>query len=614
MAKAVSLKILKLQYNGDSIGNNILIEIEVAGEKFSSFQTIKPGSAFEYNQEVRQFRGVDGVIKALVNIRVTEKDFLFSDKGEITETIYIDSNTLPQTFEFQVRVKEKNRLTFSKSTAIFTITLDAKEFNPIYPRPQLYKNPPKKDYNRFDTEIAEAVGRWNDEFLNQEYPPNTPLDPSLVKAMIYTESIFGYSKKKRGHVDIMQVGTPGDPALHTLNNDGWIDPRTGQVAKENEWQNGKVQVMDYKGEANNQTFQASLKWGVRWLYHKAQYTENGRRKWFTWDIAVKRYGPGSRKEKDNPNATTKYQRDVLRIYREGISPEGKSLWITALVFLGLIISTHLGLNAYNDFVWQKLQTANVIQTTVLDKLNREYDLKSSRAEYLENRLQKIQEINSNKLKNAIWQTFTREDQEETEDVQAIPYDSSLFATIVEYEKDWWEDINIGRIKDGKIKWLEINEIPHENSILSAEWVKLSGADIPILEVYAKTHMGNGDIYLYKVNGNEATLFFATFAVSGYWSLGDSEDNIKKYGYSECGETYQNGKLFSTYSDLNNDGIFDLTLTGTNVITCYKATAAGGDINATNEDIEVSRSKVKKTYLLNPDNICTPDKYYIYTCK
>ena len=245
MAKAVSLKISKIQYGGDSIGNDILLEIEVVGEKFSSYQTIKSGSAFEYNQEVKQFRGVGDLLEAPVNIRVTEKDFLFSDKGEITEIIHIDPQSLPQTFEFQVKVQERNKLTFGKSTAMFTIILEAKEFNPNYPRPQTYSSGnPKKNYNRFDTEIANAVGEWNDFFLNQEYPPDISLNPSLIKAMIFQESTMGYSKKKRGHVDIMQVGTPGDPALHTLNNDGWIDPRTGQVARENEWQNAKVQVVD----------------------------------------------------------------------------------------------------------------------------------------------------------------------------------------------------------------------------------------------------------------------------------------------------------------------------------------------------------------------------------
>jgi hypothetical protein len=42
-----------------------------------------------------------------------------------------------------------------------------------------------EDYNRFDSEILEAVNFWNKFFFSQKYPPKQPLDPNLVKAMIY---------------------------------------------------------------------------------------------------------------------------------------------------------------------------------------------------------------------------------------------------------------------------------------------------------------------------------------------------------------------------------------------------------------------------------------------
>ncbi|MEK7089174.1 MAG: hypothetical protein AAB913_03530 [Patescibacteria group bacterium] len=603
MAKAVSIKVSKIEYGGDSIGNDILLEIEVAGEKFSSYQTIKPGSTFEYNQEAKQFRGVNDTLEAPVKIRVTEKDLLFSDVGEATRTIHIDSNILPQMFEFQVRVKEKNRLTFSTSTAIFTITLEAKEFNPIYPRPRFYKNPSKKDYNRFDTEIANAVGEWNDVFLNQKYSLDASLDPSLVKAMMYVESEIGYSRHRKGkhpgYPDIMQVGTPDDPAIHTLNNDGWISPRTGKVARENEWIDGKVQTLDYKGVASARNYQESLKWGVRWLYHKAQYIEEGGRKWYTWEKAVKRYGPQSKQEKTQE--TSVYQRKVLEIYKKGTLSSKNSkikLWSTLFFLLGIGITYGYGNHKMIlDSTQKKLisQSANILLVT-----NQESDPWISNFDLREKILNYHKQVDP---------------EEDIEDIQVDAlYDSSLFWDIVENEKDWWEYLEIGKIKNDKIRWLDINQAPHENSILSVAWLELEGFKEPILEVYAITHMGNGNIYLYKVENNKAKLFFTTFGASGYWALGDSNDNYKNYGYWNCGEMYAGDKLLSEYYDLNNDNISDLILTGTNIIICDRDIGSTKEGNVITKDVVVDKVPIKKNYYLDPNATCVPDQNYIYTCK
>jgi len=95
-----------------------------------------------------------------------------------------------------------------------------------------------EDYNRFDKEILEAVNEWNKHFFAQEYPPKEPLHPNLVKAMIYVETRMGYyippEEYYPSYPDVMQVADPRNPAIHTLNNDGWIDPETGKVAREYE--------------------------------------------------------------------------------------------------------------------------------------------------------------------------------------------------------------------------------------------------------------------------------------------------------------------------------------------------------------------------------------------
>ena len=58
-----------------------------------------------------------------------------------------------------------------------------------------------------------------------------------------------------------------------------------------------------------------------------------------------------------------------------------------------------------------------------------------------------------------------------------------------------------KLINSKIKWLEVKDWPDgeymQNSVLSAEWIELEGVNDPVLEVYGKTHMGNGEIYLFK---------------------------------------------------------------------------------------------------------------------
>lgn len=191
----------------------------------------------------------------------------------------------------------------------------------------------EENYNRYDNEIREAVAHWNHEFFSQKYPPDEPLDPNLVKAMIYVESRMGYGSSPTGHPafpDVMQVGDPRNPAIHTLNNDGWIDPKTGKEAKENEWIDDKIEIVDYEGKANGNTAEGSIYWGARWLYHKAQgIMKEGGRYWKGWEQAVADYN-----QRDNWD----YQKKVYKIYKEGVDSNGYKL---RTLIIGLLISSAL---------------------------------------------------------------------------------------------------------------------------------------------------------------------------------------------------------------------------------------------------------------------------------
>lgn len=181
----------------------------------------------------------------------------------------------------------------------------------------------EEDYNRFDREIIESVAEWNNEFLEQDYPPTEPLDPSLVKAMIYIESRIGY--EKGGYPDIMQVGDSDNPALFSLR--GVAGYPANEFISRNQSGHLSYNFPRERLPVKIESPEESIFWGVRWLYHKAQkYYGTGEnnlnspfiREWETWEQAVIDYNGSSRKYE--------YQKKVWKIYKDGIDPDNNILW------------------------------------------------------------------------------------------------------------------------------------------------------------------------------------------------------------------------------------------------------------------------------------------------
>lgn len=173
--------------------------------------------------------------------------------------------------------------------------------------------PNREDFNQYDQIIMDVVSKLNQEFSKQDYPPPNLLDPNLVKAMAYVESKVGQYQAPLGNYpafpDVMQIADPRNPAIHTLNNDGWVDPTTGQKAEEYTLTNGLVKIMNYEGKAQVNAFEDSIYWGVIWLYHKAEILHgDDSRSWRPWPDAVTRYNGGG---------DTSYHKKVYAIYEKG---------------------------------------------------------------------------------------------------------------------------------------------------------------------------------------------------------------------------------------------------------------------------------------------------------
>ena len=358
-----------------------------------------------------------------------------------------------------------------------------------------------EDYNQYDLIIAEVVAFWNKEFFNDTNPPNEPLDPNLVKAIIYQESRVGYY----GGVDknIMQVGNVGDPSIKTLRGE----------FKEYWIHNDEKILLKYNAKV--ESAQDSINWGVRWLYHKAQgITKENKRYWKSWKEAVVGFGP--------PSAG--YEISVWNIYKKGIKKEKNGtikLWSVAL--LALASTMFFGTSMAGS------------------------------------------------LKDRIKNEFNINQYEVVEDVE-IKYnttDKNYFLAQIEWEKDWWEDFKVGRIKNQNIIWFPIDKPPHEQAILSAKFIDLKGFNNPLVDVYGLTHAGHGYLYIYEIKNDSLNLLFETVAVDSNPDIRWAPENYKKYGYWNCGEIFSGDKLVSEYKDINKDGISDLILSGTKEIVCEK---------------------------------------------
>lgn len=386
-----------------------------------------------------------------------------------------------------------------------------------------------EDYNQYDDLILEATAQWNMEFFSDLFPPEEPLDPNLVKAMIFQESRVG--NDPNGKINIMQVGNFDDPSLSVLNN----------VSKkpENELKNGELWRVDYKGMAKVNTVYDSVYWGVRWLYHRAQWIGNdNKRYWFPWKEAVKRYGPG----------TSGYVENVFNIYLDGVdkrkSESPIKLWLFLfLLFFGVFFS--------------------------------------------------VLQYHKHSIKVAVLDTFTQEQRIYINDVDIKTKwpGGRLFLAVIVRDEDWWENVVVGKYYHGKIEWLIVpNEIT-EQSILSASFSYLKPFSRTVLEIYGETHMGHGNFYVFTIENSNLKLSLKTPAVDYNPDISWSPDNLKKYGYGQCGEVMRGGKLSHYLKDVDGDNSLEVILSGKEDIICEDI------LNGTTENIRVASNPIYKVFYL-----------------
>ncbi|EKD56541.1 MAG: hypothetical protein ACD_58C00151G0003 [uncultured bacterium] len=226
-------------------------------------------------------------------------------------------------------------------TVYFTITPESQPIDLI----KKYKRIDGEDYNRYDKEIQVVVDKLNKEFSKQKYPPPMPLDPNLVKAIAYKESRIG--NDKNANIDIMQVWNEENKTPQTIKGlEGF--PANEFIFENNYGHMSYNYPKEYLPPKVTKP-EESIFWGVRWLYHKAQYLDQNSdgslikpyiRKWKSWQKAILDYNA-------NKEIKEKYLDDILNLYEKGndLYRPGKKLWsIFGLMLVGSFI--FLQLNNY----------------------------------------------------------------------------------------------------------------------------------------------------------------------------------------------------------------------------------------------------------------------------
>jgi len=135
MLKSTQLKFLNVKYTGDSVGDDIRVEINAIGKFLRVDKRIKVNTTAEINREVGRFETDQKSLKFNVQIVIIEKDLLFNDIGKVDLEIKVDATEIqPQQFSRKIIIKE-TRSIFGKiwgnKTAIFEITLEAKVFDAL---------------------------------------------------------------------------------------------------------------------------------------------------------------------------------------------------------------------------------------------------------------------------------------------------------------------------------------------------------------------------------------------------------------------------------------------------------------------------------------------------
>lgn len=90
MPKLIQVKIVKIKYGGDSIGDDIKVEVDCLGGSFSFKKKLKCGSEINSNLLVGSFVSDNKIFSLPTSIKIIEEDLVFNDVGSKLLDLKID--------------------------------------------------------------------------------------------------------------------------------------------------------------------------------------------------------------------------------------------------------------------------------------------------------------------------------------------------------------------------------------------------------------------------------------------------------------------------------------------------------------------------------------------
>lgn len=124
MVKKIVLKLKSIKYSGNSIGDDVRLDVSILDISFSIKKKIKTATKQEFDKIIGEFNTDRKIFEADINIRVVEEDPIFNDVGNLETEIQINTTKKIQEFTYEVIVKEF-RVNVSKAKAVFKIILQA---------------------------------------------------------------------------------------------------------------------------------------------------------------------------------------------------------------------------------------------------------------------------------------------------------------------------------------------------------------------------------------------------------------------------------------------------------------------------------------------------------
>ncbi len=194
MLKQIQLKLSKIKYTGDSVGDDIQIEIEALDKFLGSNKELKRGSERALDEIVGTFFADGASFTLPVNIKIIERDLIFNDAGSKKVNLKVDlKSDSPQSSVYKIEVQELRNF-INKKKAVFEVTVEAVVSNAI-----VY-------VHRGGT----------DNWLNAS-PDNSK---EIINLPLYLKVQLERTENKRQYFKIMEGVLLGVRASVKLDNDG----------------------------------------------------------------------------------------------------------------------------------------------------------------------------------------------------------------------------------------------------------------------------------------------------------------------------------------------------------------------------------------------------------